>query len=316
MVLSTILKNEYGFNFPTAAKHITFTDQPAPAGVETRDMSEAGDGGVVGWMQGDTFYVSTQRPGVKVTAPADCYHLFAYLDVQSKFTELDVTGLDTHNVTNMCLMFYNCTSLSNIDGLADWDTSNVINIGGIFYNCKSLASLDGLASWDVSHVTSMSTMFSGCTTLENIDALANWDVSNVTNMSHMFYDCTSLQNVDSLASWNTTNVTDIHVMFYGCKSLSNIDGLAGWDTHNVTDMCLLFDNCSSLTNVDALANWDVSHVETAHAMFDGCTSLSSESVEKFKAHHAEFTAESHSAQQPYIPKTQSPGKDQAVDLDP
>jgi surface protein len=161
MELTTILKNEYGFNFHASAKHITFTDQPAPAGVETRDMSETKDKGVVGWMQGDTYYVSTQRPGVKVIAPVYSSHLFTDLDTQS----INIAMLDTSAVTDMSSLFEGCKSLASLDVLALWDTHNVTLMFGLFHHCASLENVDALSHWDVSSVTTMTEMFYGCAAL-------------------------------------------------------------------------------------------------------------------------------------------------------
>jgi surface protein len=302
MVLSTILKNDHGFNFPTAARRIIFTDQPAPAGAETQDMSEAQDGGVVGWMQGDTYFVSTQRPGMKVTAPADSSRLFSYLQTQS----IDVAMLDTSTVTNMTAMFDGCASLTDLAGLSQWDVSHATNMNGMFFYCTALTNIDGLAQWDTHNVTDMAFMFEGCEFLAEPD-VSGFDTSHVTTMTEMFRGCESLENIDALASWDVSNVETAHGMFAWCKSLTNIDGLASWDVSNVTNMGEMFSDCTALTNINALASWDTHNVTDMSFIFAFCNSLSRDSVEKFEAHHAELTAE-YRAQQPYIPKVEAAGK--------
>jgi surface protein len=69
----------------------------------------------------------------------------------------------------------------------------------------------------------------------------------------------------------------------------------------------MFTNCKSLASIDPLANWDTSNIAYMDLMFKYCTALSGVSVKKFKSHHAELAAESHSAQ-PYIPKIQPTDK--------
>ena len=43
---------------------------------------------------------------------------------------------------NIQYWFYNCTKLTEIQGIEKLDTSNVTNMTNLFYNCKSLKSLD------------------------------------------------------------------------------------------------------------------------------------------------------------------------------
>jgi surface protein len=287
MELSTTLHRNFTKYFSYSIKQIIFTDQPAPAGAEAQDMSVAQDGGVVGWMQGDTYFVSTQRPGVKVTAPADCGAMFSSLPAES----IDVAMLDTSKVESINLMFYDCKSLVNLKGLETWDVSNVTKMFGTFSDCTSLASLDGLAGWDTSNVTDMSYMFDGCGSLENIDPLANWDTSQVEDMRRMFRDCKSLASLDGLSHWNTSNVTNMRCLFKGCESLKTLNGLAQWDVYQVNDETHMFSYCKSLSNIDALSSLFFRNNIEGLKMFSGCISLPSESVEKFRAHHAELTAE-------------------------
>jgi surface protein len=53
----------------------------------------------------------------------------------SSLNNLDVTKFDTKNVTDMGCMFYNCSSLNNLD-VSKFDTKNVTNMNDIFKNCK------------------------------------------------------------------------------------------------------------------------------------------------------------------------------------
>ena len=75
--------------------------------------------------------------------------------------------------------FYGCESLRSID-LSGLDTSNVTDMSDMFRGCSSLASLD-LSSFDTSNVQGMSGMFSGCSSLTSLD-LSNFNTSKVNNM--------------------------------------------------------------------------------------------------------------------------------------
>ena len=152
-------------------------------------------------------------------------------------------------------MFENCYSLTQLD-ISGWDTSNVTNMYYLFNDCSSLTQLD-LSNWNVGNVTSMSSMFSSCKSLQSVGDLSGWDTSNVTDMKYMFYDCSSLTQLD-VSNWNVGNVTRMINMFNSCESLTQLD-VYGWDTSNVTNMGYIFFNCSSLTQID-LSNWNVGNV--------------------------------------------------------
>ena len=72
-----------------------------------------------------------------VLTPADSGYLFGGLYAMEA---LDLSGLDTSQVTNMGDMFFACSSLRSLD-LSGWDTSGVEGMWGMFLGCSSLSSL-------------------------------------------------------------------------------------------------------------------------------------------------------------------------------
>ena len=58
----------------------------------------------------------------------------------------------------------------------------------MFFNCKSLSNLEGLANWDVSNGTNFRYMFYGCDSLKDITPLANWTVPKDFDVTNMFDD--------------------------------------------------------------------------------------------------------------------------------
>ena len=109
----------------------------------------------------------------------------------------------TDKVTNMDSMFYNCSSLTQLD-VSNWDMSQVTSTYAMFNNCSSLTQLD-LSNWNMSQVTNMSAMFNNCSSLTQLD-LSNWNTSQVTNMSAMFVLVSKLQHVGMLyCDSNTVN---------------------------------------------------------------------------------------------------------------
>ena len=192
-----------------------------------------------------------------------------------KLASLDLSGLDTSDVTNMSNMFSYCWSLTSLD-LSPLDTSNVTNMRGMFSECSSLASLD-LSPLDTSNVTNMSSMLRGCSRISSFD-LSPLDTSNVTDMSYMLSGCSKLTSLD-LSSFDTSQVESMGGMFDGCSRLASLD-LSSFDTSNVTGMGGMFDGCSSLTSLD-VSSFDTSNVTGMSRMFYGCSSLASLDVSSF-----------------------------------
>ena len=131
--------------------------------------------------------------------------------------DLDVSNLNTSNMTNMGYMFSDCKSLTELD-LSKWDTSNVINMNDMFSGCYALKTVD-VSKFDTSNVTDMSNMFADCYELTALD-ISNWDTSKVTDMSYMFYNCRSLTTIKGVIDMKSCILYD-H-MFDGCDNLIGV----------------------------------------------------------------------------------------------
>ena len=190
-------------------------------------------------------------------------------------TNLDVSGFDTGNVTDMLCMFWGCSSLKSLD-LSGFDTGNVTDMGSMFVGNYNLTNLD-VSGFDTGNVTDMSYMFSNCESLASLD-LSGFDTGNVTDMGCMFDDCSSLTNLD-VSSFDTGNVTKMIFMFKGCDNLTSLD-LSGFDTKNVTDMFYMFYGCESLKSLD-LSKFDTGNVTDMSSMFERCVSLKSLNLSGF-----------------------------------
>ena len=189
--------------------------------------------------------------------------------------KVDLSNVNTENVTTMRSMFCGCKSLTGLD-LSSFDTKSVTDMASMFSSCKSLTSLD-LSSFDTRSVTDMSSMFSVCQSLTSLD-LSSFDTRNVTDMGSMFNGCNSLTGLD-LSSFDTKNVTYMSSMFRNCQSLTSLD-LSSFDTKNVTDMYFMFRNCQSLTSLD-LSSFDTKNVTNMFCMFYDCNSLTSLNLSNF-----------------------------------
>ena len=268
----------------------------------SKDISSKQDGSVMLWYtdkdNNSLYEISIGSENGSVEANTNGSGMFAYLD---NVSTLDLSGLDTSNMTSMSRMFYKSTSLKNIDvsgfdtskvvnmdymfngcnnleslNLSNFNTSNVTSMYGMFYGCSNLVDID-LSSFNTSKVTNMGSLFNGCSNLTSIN-ITNFDTSNVTEMSGMFRYCSSLTNLD-LSNFSTGSVIYMNYAFQGCTLLKKLD-LSSFNTSNVTNMMWMFDGCSSLEEID-LSSFNTSKVTDMTWLFKGCKSLTSINVSNF-----------------------------------
>lgn len=153
-------------------------------------------------------------------------------------------------VSSMSHMFDTCSSLKALD-LSTLDTSEVTNMSYMFRQL-TLPELD-VTSLNTNLVSNMSYMFSE-SKYKNILFPENFG-SNATDMSYMFSQCFDLATLD-LSNFKTEIVTNMSNMFMTCESLTSLD-LSSFNTQSVTSMDSMFYNCSSLTNLILGDNWAV-----------------------------------------------------------
>ena len=208
--------------------------------------------------------VSIDLSALDTSEVTDMRYMFAGC---SSLTSLDLSSFDTSKVTGMYSMFAGCSSLTSLD-VSNFNTSKVTNMSAMFFDCNRLTSLD-VSNFDTSSVTDMSAMFNGYNSLTSLD-VSNFDTSNVTNMVTMFAGCKNLTSLD-VSNFDTSKVTRMDSMFHYCSSLTSLD-LSKFDTSNVTDMSEMFYGCSSLTGLD-LRNFDTSKVTNMSYMFSDCRGL-------------------------------------------
>ncbi|MBC1384367.1 BspA family leucine-rich repeat surface protein, partial [Listeria innocua] len=192
--------------------------------------------------------------------------LFSLFYGASDLTSLDLSNLDTKQVTSMSQMFYGASGLTSLN-LSNLDTKQVTSMSQMFRETTSLTSLD-LSNFDTSRVTNMTSMFYRATSLTSLD-VSSFNTSRVTDMTSMFNGTHNLTSLD-VSSFDTSKVTNISYMFNGAWSLTSLD-LSNFDTRQVTNMSFMFDG-SAVTSLD-LSNFDTSKVADMQAMFRGTSKL-------------------------------------------
>ena len=212
------------------------TDEPTDCGSGGEEKEEeepdyvlATDKDFVGTANGEFIYTGDAEyvklphsiKGVPVTSYENMF----------KGTSVSKVISDNPNVTSMEGMFEE-SKAKEID-ISGIDTSNVTNMRQLFYKGE-VTKIKGLETLNTSKVRYMSYMFSR-SQVKELD-VSNFDTSNVTNMSGMFYR-TKTKKLD-VSNFNTSKVRDMYRMFYGSHA-TELD-LSNFDTSNVTDTSDMF----------------------------------------------------------------------------
>lgn len=175
------------------------------------------------------------------------------------------------DVTSTAYMFYNCGyNLKEID-LSGLDTKNVTDMSNMFYGCSSLTSID-VSGFDTGKVESMNNMFNGCSNISSVD-LSMLDTSRLEEINGMFSGCSKLTEVDmsNFIFWNLDQMV-MQSAFYNCKSLKSVKfPVREIRLYNASSA---FNYCSELISIDlSCFNTKDSTASAFQSMFTGCGKL-------------------------------------------
>ena len=157
-----------------------------------------------------------------------------FRDITTTLT-VDLTNLDTSNLTDMAYMFYGMTKLTTVD-FGGLDMTSITNMEYMFSGCTSLTSLD-IKSLNLSNVTNMEYMFSSCSSLNEIDM--NGLISENCIKSPSFNGCTNLKHIDL-----SNCFLNSPVYMTNCTSLENVC------INNSIITAIYFDDCTSSYTLD------------------------------------------------------------------
>ena len=128
----------------------------------------------------------------------------------------DIVEIKSLNAT-----FMNMYIMIDID-LSNLDTSNVTIMSYAFLNCISLVSIN-FNNFNTSNVSDISYMFSNDISLEILD-LSSFDISSLTNMNYMFYNCSNLKFINLINFSEKKNISLISTFDHIYKhAIINID---------------------------------------------------------------------------------------------
>jgi surface protein len=227
-------------------------------------------------------------------------------------TSLDVSNFNTANVTNMDLMFLNCSNLKTIYVGDGWSTAAVTSSNNMFYNCtklvggqgttynssnpkdKTYAHIDGGTSNPGYFTDKNAPTAYACYTSSNTTLTFYYD-NQRSSRTGTTYD---LNTGNTDVAWDTdgTNGSVTKVVFdpsfagarptttcdwfYGMTNLESITGMSYLNTSEVTNMNWMFMECYKLTSLD-LSHFNTSKVTWMTQMFSGCTGLTSLDLSHF-----------------------------------
>ncbi|KJY61955.1 hypothetical protein JG30_10130 [Bombilactobacillus mellifer] len=205
------------------------------------------------------------------------YSMFGLFKDDTSLIKVDLSGLQTQNLTNFSRVFQTDTSLTEVK-LPTY-TDQVRDFSALFASCSSLTTISGIDSWTGSNATNVASMFDGDAKLEKLD-LTKFNPSKATDFSYMFYHCTALSSVGDLSKWTGSNATNVSSMFDGDEALTSLD-LTNFNPSGATSFFGMFSGCSKLTSVGDLNKWTGSNATNVAYMFNGDEALTSLDLTNF-----------------------------------
>ena len=139
-----------------------------------------------------------------VTKTTSMFGMPAGQDFNNALTSLDLSWLDTSQVTSLKSMFQSCCALATIEGIKNWDVSKVKSMERMFYRCDGLTELD-LSGWETPGLKddAMYEMFRYCESLKvlNLSQASIGDESTGRSSgdkdaNYAFADCPALEELN------------------------------------------------------------------------------------------------------------------------
>ena len=267
------------------------------------DDNCAANSGVTDWINKEPYTTATKvvlDASMKNALPTSTREWFRSFSVLETVEHLDY--LNTSNVTDMFMMFYNCPKLKTAD-VSKFNTANVKNMSDMFQWCQELTTINvsnfitdnvenmcfmfygcykvtelNVSNFNTAKVTNMCYMFSGCELVTELN-VSNFNTAKVKDMSCMFQACKAVKKLD-VSNFNTAEVTKMRCMFYDCNALESLD-VSNFNTAKVTDMEDMFFGCQTVKTLD-LSNFNTAKVTSMKEMFRNCVAMTSVNIRDFK----------------------------------
>lgn len=175
-------------------------------------------------------------------------------DTLKNVQEINVTGWNMQNVTNIASAFNGCINLKKIIGIEGWYLPNCVSTANykVFMDCHMLEQDNGkldLSNWhfaeNVTNSTIWSAFFTNALKLKQID-ISNFNLRYATNISNMFDSVSSLESVtfaDNIGS--ELRLTSYGSIFNNCYFIKKID-FSTINASMISAASIPFANCFNL----------------------------------------------------------------------
>ena len=230
--------------------------------------------------------------------PTKLNSFFAYLIRLETITGLEY--LNTANVTDMSLLFFNCQKLTSLD-LSNFNTEKVTNMEAMFSVCPKLKTIYASDKFTTAAVTKSEKMFSYCDSLSGELA---WTSDKVADKTYATLDGGYFRE-KGVADRPWVKYADGTLTFrYGFKrtvdinrneyELNSGEDTPEWNSSNITRVvfdasfanarpttcCAWFQNFIKLEHIEGIENLNTANVTSMRSMFC-CTGLTSLDVTNF-----------------------------------
>ncbi len=247
---------------------ISFKDSYSGSYTECWDASVSKNNQVTVYRNGNELTVVGNKDGV--VANSDSRGLF------KDFTNLkEIEGLEKLNTSNITMaseMFYNCSSVENLN-LSVWNLSNAFGskngLTNMFGKCTNLINAvlpDNICS-DYSAQILLTGMFFECEKIADID-LSCFSEKQI-DIRSFAQKCRSLKNI----TFGASDVSNMLYAFDGCSAIEKID-MSNIKSLIPNEMQYAFRNCSSLTQLILPNTLDTTSVKDMRGLFENCSLLS------------------------------------------
>lgn len=264
---------EHGIGKKENIKHIKYSlSTPTPVNNAINIEDADSDYEIKAWFSSvdNTLYYNTLAP--KIFLNPNSANMFLYF---TGVIDIDLSHLDSSEVTDMHSMFFNMKALKELD-LSHFDTRKNTNLASFFGGDVSLQKIN-LTNFNTENVTDMRVMFYGLNSLQTLD-VSSFNTKKVTMMDSMFYELSSIRKLD-LSNFDTSQVVSMPTMFAGDVMLDDLN-LSSFNTSKVENMYYMFGNCKSLTTLN-LSHFNTENVNNMASMFNGMTNLASLNISSF-----------------------------------
>ncbi len=258
--------------------------------------------------------------------PEDCNHFFTEF---TALEDVDLSTIDSTNVTDIGAMFSNCKNLVTVD-LTGFNTNRVTSMYAAFLNCSKLKTIYVNKYWDASGtpdegVNSVN-MFSGCTSLvggngttydphytDNTYAYADQGTSRpgyltlvdenyllngtlyIKNFKAVDFDAFSgIKRIVALEGSEITNNGGTGLFNANSnptlRTVTEIDLSKAAISNDIIYLNSMFSGCSSLKKVTFPADYTASNVTQMANMFRGCSALTTVNLNGFNTTSLQYTS--------------------------